>query len=175
MAYCNRDWSGKRDSNSRPRPWQGRALPTELFPHNRRLSLRCGVNGLDAAEILDSDALLFTARSGAGNETRTRDPDLGKVVLYQLSYSRIIVFQSAAALTALAQLNYLIQNICYFYSSVPVVNSSPVRGAHYTRNPSRRKRCKAKFCALRAFAVLIGKLLLSCAPALIYSCRKCSR
>src|SRR5262245_16561076 len=26
------DWSGKRDSNSRPRPWQGRALPTELFP-----------------------------------------------------------------------------------------------------------------------------------------------
>ena len=27
--------------------------------------------------------------SGAGNETRTRDPDLGKVVLYQLSYSRV--------------------------------------------------------------------------------------
>ena len=27
-------------------------------------------------------------KSGAGNETRTRDPDLGKVVLYQLSYSR---------------------------------------------------------------------------------------
>ncbi len=26
---------------------------------------------------------------GAGNETRTRDHDLGKVVLYQLSYSRI--------------------------------------------------------------------------------------
>ena len=25
---------------------------------------------------------------GAGNEIRTRDPDLGKVVLYQLSYSR---------------------------------------------------------------------------------------
>ena len=27
---------------------------------------------------------------GAGNETRTRDPNLGKVVLYQLSYSRRI-------------------------------------------------------------------------------------
>ena len=26
---------------------------------------------------------------GAGNEARTRDPDLGRVVLYQLSYSRI--------------------------------------------------------------------------------------
>ena len=28
-------------------------------------------------------------RFGAGNETRTRDPNLGKVVLYQLSYSRV--------------------------------------------------------------------------------------
>ena len=27
-------------------------------------------------------------KNGAGNETRTRDPNLGKVVLYQLSYSR---------------------------------------------------------------------------------------
>ena len=26
-------WSGKRDSNSRLQPWQGCALPTELFPH----------------------------------------------------------------------------------------------------------------------------------------------
>ena len=25
-------WSGKGDSNSRPQPWQGYALPTELFP-----------------------------------------------------------------------------------------------------------------------------------------------
>ena len=25
--------SGKRDSNPRPQPWQGCALPTELFPH----------------------------------------------------------------------------------------------------------------------------------------------
>lgn len=28
-----RIWSGKGDSNSRPQPWQGYALPTELFPH----------------------------------------------------------------------------------------------------------------------------------------------
>ena len=26
-------WSGKRDSNPRPLPWQGNALPAELFPH----------------------------------------------------------------------------------------------------------------------------------------------
>ena len=29
---------------------------------------------------------------GAGNETRTRDPNLGKVVLYQLSYSRFAIY-----------------------------------------------------------------------------------
>jgi hypothetical protein len=27
--------SGKRDSNPRHQPWQGCALPTELFPHNQ--------------------------------------------------------------------------------------------------------------------------------------------
>jgi hypothetical protein len=27
-------------------------------------------------------------KNGAGGETRTRDPNLGKVVLYQLSYTR---------------------------------------------------------------------------------------
>ena len=32
--------------------------------------------------------------SGAGNGTRTRDPDLGKVVLYQLSYSRVFVLSA---------------------------------------------------------------------------------
>ncbi|GEM_PF-6917849 len=26
-------WSGKRGSDPRPQPWQGCALPTELFPH----------------------------------------------------------------------------------------------------------------------------------------------
>ena len=35
-------------------------------------------------------------RFGAGNETRTRDPNLGKVVLYQLSYSRAVIFSSLA-------------------------------------------------------------------------------
>ena len=27
-----KSWSGKRGSNSRPQPWQGCALPAELFP-----------------------------------------------------------------------------------------------------------------------------------------------
>ncbi len=28
----NESWSGKPGSNWRPQPWQGCALPTELFP-----------------------------------------------------------------------------------------------------------------------------------------------
>jgi hypothetical protein len=26
-------WSGKRDSDPQPSPWEGDALPIELFPH----------------------------------------------------------------------------------------------------------------------------------------------
>ncbi len=33
LSFPLRIWSGKRVSNSRPQPWQGCALPTELFPH----------------------------------------------------------------------------------------------------------------------------------------------
>ena len=36
-------------------------------------------------------AALNFKESWAENETRTRDPDLGKVVLYQLSYFRLFV------------------------------------------------------------------------------------
>ena len=32
--------SGKGDSNSRPQPWQGYALPTELFPHIEQFLLK---------------------------------------------------------------------------------------------------------------------------------------
>ena len=36
----------------------------------------------------ESDAALSLTESGAGHESRTRDLNLGKVALYQLSYSR---------------------------------------------------------------------------------------
>ncbi len=49
----------------------------------------------DAEESIfdDLQTSIETCKSifGAGNETRTRDPDLGKVVLYQLSYSRVVM------------------------------------------------------------------------------------
>ena len=47
-------WSGRRGSNSLPRPWQGRALPDELRPQmvppvgveptTRGFSVRCSTN-----------------------------------------------------------------------------------------------------------------------------------
>ena len=39
--------------------------------------------------MANSDVPLFCSINGAENGTRTRDPNLGKVVLYQLSYFRI--------------------------------------------------------------------------------------
>src|SRR5450830_379345 len=68
-------WSGRRVSNSRPQPWQGCALPTELLPH--------GV--FTATTSYRTCRLNF----GAGEESRTLDLNLGKVALYQLSYSRM--------------------------------------------------------------------------------------
>ena len=38
LPFLDKTWSGIRDSNSRPIPWQGIALPTELIPH---VFLRC--------------------------------------------------------------------------------------------------------------------------------------
>ena len=32
--WHRKKWSGRRGSDSRPQPWQGCALPTELLPHN---------------------------------------------------------------------------------------------------------------------------------------------
>ena len=46
------------------------------------------LSGLEKKSLIDR--LIFMILIGAGNEIRTRDPDLGKVVLYQLSYSRVI-------------------------------------------------------------------------------------
>ena len=42
---------------------------------------------------------LFCSISGAENGTRTRDPNLGKVVLYQLSYFRIFILLRRASLS----------------------------------------------------------------------------
>ena len=47
-------WSGKRGSNSRPQPWQGCALPTELFPHEDR-NYRAGRFFVKETQPLEQD------------------------------------------------------------------------------------------------------------------------
>jgi hypothetical protein len=56
------EWSGRRDSNPRPSPWQGDALPTEPLPLDDRPGC------------------------GAESQIRTGDTAIFSRVLYQLSY-----------------------------------------------------------------------------------------
>ena len=69
-------WSEKRDSNPRPQPWQGCALPTELFSPFK-------------ISIYSSGTL---SKSRAKNGTRTRDPNLGKVVLHPWATRAFLIF-----------------------------------------------------------------------------------
>ena len=61
-------WSGRRGSNSLPRPWQGGALPDELRPHT---------------------AATIAAAYGASGRNRTNDTRIFSPLLYQLSYRGI--------------------------------------------------------------------------------------
>ena len=60
-------WSGRRGSNSLPRPWQGRALPDELRQHLTPIFQRHGASG----------------------RSRTNDTRIFSPLLYQLSYRGI--------------------------------------------------------------------------------------
>gem|GEM_PF-3557259 len=87
------EWSGRRVSNSRPQPWQGCALPTELLPHSGDTHYRRNRFNFQDNLLLPFIAFYCfdtNANSGAGEESRTLDLNLGKVALYQLSYSRFV-------------------------------------------------------------------------------------
>jgi hypothetical protein len=62
----NFTWSWRLDLNQRPADYKSAALPTELRQHHK------------------ASKLFY----GAGNGTRTRNLQLGRLPLYQLSYSR---------------------------------------------------------------------------------------
>ena len=62
------------------------------------------------AETKSPDSVGASAFFGAGNETRTRDPNLGKVVLYQLSYSRTESGNSSGASRSVKAKNYSSDN-----------------------------------------------------------------
>jgi hypothetical protein len=57
-------WSGRRDLNPRPRPWQGRALPTELLPQGK--IPRTDLLSQDPAVPVPSALARFTAVFGMG-------------------------------------------------------------------------------------------------------------
>src|SRR4051812_47140032 len=65
----SRNWSGKGVSNSRPQPWQGCALPTELFP--RRTAI---ISSLGGRSTLRMSHRLLLRRS----QCRSRGRDASK-------------------------------------------------------------------------------------------------
>ena len=62
VILCLNLWSGRGDSNSRPSPWQGDALPLSHFRSNTMYP------------------------GGAGGQNRTCDTSIFSAVLYRLSY-----------------------------------------------------------------------------------------
>ena len=60
-----------------------------LSPESNRGTRLCRPLHNHSATQPDSFTVFTVFTFGAGNETRTRDPNLGKVMLYQLSYSRL--------------------------------------------------------------------------------------
>ena len=60
------------------------------------------------------DFVLKTFGLGAENETRTRDPNLGKVVLYQLSYFRKILLLTTTTFRLRVQRYTLFFNLQIF-------------------------------------------------------------
>ena len=118
LSYTRKKrWSGKRDSNSRPPPWQGGALATELLPHMVDESgfepLKAKLTDLQSVPFgqLGYSSMMATRNGfepstssvtgwhsnqlnyqailiyGGRNRARTYDPLLVRQVLSQLSYA----------------------------------------------------------------------------------------
>src|SRR2546421_6041622 len=54
-------WSGRRDSNPLPQPWEGRALPGELLPRSRRRPSHGGPGAVGKRVYLSRPAPLSAA------------------------------------------------------------------------------------------------------------------
>ena len=92
VSDCGR-WRPGSESNRRTR------LCRPLHNHSATWPMagtECLMQSVSLNEMT-SETRGHSQKNGAGNETRTRDPDLGKVVLYQLSYSRSRAAQYRAA------------------------------------------------------------------------------
>ncbi len=60
---------------------------------------------------VSSAAFALEQESGAGNESRTRDLNLGKVALYQLSYSRVFLFCFSSEEVGIIKFWYFLSSI----------------------------------------------------------------
>src|SRR5512138_263582 len=80
--------SGKRDSNPRPQPWQGCALPTELFPHDSRFASAVDARRDHCSTLAATKLNIRLLRRPSGGEGN-RTPDLLNAIqaLSQLSYA----------------------------------------------------------------------------------------
>src|SRR5690349_24938219 len=80
--------SGKRDSNPRPQPWQGCALPTELFP--RALNVMAQRSRPPSRPNLRTSSTFPILLDGGEGD---RTPDLVNAIhaLSQLSYAPVIL------------------------------------------------------------------------------------
>ena len=103
--FATRAWSGKRRILQRgeligkfnlERKWRlgpesnrGTRLCRPVHNHSATQPKNAAIEPTSNVRHKNPGWLPGFNESGAGNETRTRDPDLGKVVLYQLSYSRL--------------------------------------------------------------------------------------
>ena len=95
---------------------------------------------------------------GAENETRTRDPDLGKVVLYQLSYfrsiSKTVLVERDCKDTAKFRIS---KTFCNFLK-YPVLTDIPLDQAHQeVVEVLRLKLTDGSFHVIAADAAVIGE------------------
>src|SRR3954447_16792433 len=83
--------SGKRDSNPRPQPWQGCALPTELFPRAAKSNRSVGRYLPPCQGFTAYPPIGPPGRPSGGEGDRT--PDLVNAIhaLSQLSYAPAIL------------------------------------------------------------------------------------
>ena len=91
LAMAPKKWSGQRDSNSLPPPWQGGALPNELCPQNGASGRnRTNDTGIFSPLLYQlSYRGVCNSKTGGNNRARTCDPLLVRQVLSQLSYAPV--------------------------------------------------------------------------------------
>ena len=91
LAMAPKKWSGQRDSNSLPPPWQGGALPNELCPQNGASGRnRTNDTGIFSPLLYQlSYRGVCNSKTGGNNRARTCDPLLVRQVLSRLSYAPV--------------------------------------------------------------------------------------